>query len=823
MADDRYLALFERNPQPLFVWEKLTGRILAVNRAACEAYGFSERELQSMTVFALRKDEPEAQRMPLPEPGSVVERTHRRRDGTLRDSEMHTSEVMWEGRPAMMTLLVDVTQRNAESRRVRRIGRLYATSIQINRTIFGLPDRASILQAACDIAVKAGNFRLAWIGLLNEETKYLDVVAYAGLAVDYVRNIRVTVRDVPEGRGPMGIAMRERRVVVDNDFLNSATGKPWREDAARNELRAIICAPIFEDGSIIGALALYGSEVGMFQEDEQRLVTELTSDIGLALYDLDRRTRLALEQRVRAITTEIYELIATDAPLERVSERLRTMLAVYDVGRSAEWETVTLPLVGTVEIAAAQRHLLRSVEQLARIAIERAEARASLEHQALHDSLTDLPNRLVFADRLTQALAAAKRFDRRIAVGLLDLDRFKLVNDTLGHAQGDALLRAVALRLQSALRTDETIARMGGDEFLLIFNGLHHPSEAGDAARRLLERLEEPFTVNERELYVSGSLGLVVSKPDVDVDAGVLLQQADQAMYQAKRTGSGYAIFIDGSTDDLDASDLELENDLHRALQRDEFVLHFQPFVDAQNGEVPAVEALVRWQHPTYGMIYPERFIPLAEANGLILPIGDWVLRAACMHAAQWARDGHHVAVTVNVSARQFAQPGFQATVVQAFALSGLSAAQLWIEVTETSMMQSMAATAHVMADLKSIGVRILIDDFGTGYSSLSYLHRLPIDMLKIDRSFVSDIDPEAAPNSNGIEIARAIVGLANGLGVSVVAEGVETESQRRVLETFGCRLMQGFRFYRPVAATEISRILDAVKASAKRTRGPDG
>lgn len=808
MADDRYLALFEQNPQPLFVWEKPSGRILAVNRAACEAYGFAERDLLSMTVFLLRLGDAEAGQLPLPEPGSVIERTHRRR-GTLRDSEMHTSSVVWEGRPAMMTLLVDVTQRNAQNRQLRRIGRLYATSSRINRVIFGLPDRTSILQAACDIAVEAGDFRLAWVGLLNRESGYLDVVAHAGSAVDYVRGIRVTMRDEPEGRGPMGTAMRECRIVVDNDFLHSATGKPWREDAARHELRAIICAPILENGSLIGALALYGSEIGMFEEQEQHLITELTADIGLALHDLERQTRLALEERVRATTTDVYELIAADAPLERIGERLRMMLAVFDAGDEVERHPVTLPLLGEIQIGETQFPLVRPIEQLARIALERTATRARLEHQALHDALTGLPNRLVFADRLTQALAAAKRFDRLVAVGLLDLDRFKLVNDTLGHAEGDALLRAVALRLQAGLRADETIARMGGDEFLLIFNDLRHPSEAGNAARRLIARLDEPFAVNGRELYVSGSVGLVVSNPEVEMDAGLLLQRADQAMYQAKRTGSGYALYLDPLAEGSEASELDVENDLRRALQRDEFVLHYQPFVDGETNTAIAVEALIRWQHPTYGLLFPDRFIPLAEANGLILPIGDWVLRAACTQAAQWARDGRAIAVTVNVSARQFSQPGFQATVVQALAISGLSADRLWIEVTESSMMQSVSATAQVMADLKSIGVRILIDDFGTGYSSLSYLHRLPIDMLKIDRCFVNDDESESGSTGNGMQIARAIVGLAQGLGVDVLAEGVETESQRRRLQAFGCRLMQGFLFHYPVPATDIAAILD--------------
>jgi diguanylate cyclase (GGDEF)-like protein/PAS domain S-box-containing protein len=811
VTDDRYRALFEQNPEPLLVWEKPSGRILAANAGACDVYGYTIDTLLSMTVFQLRRQEPEYQRLPLPEDGSIIDRTQRRFDGSVRESEMHTKAVQWDGRPAFLTLLVDVTQRNADERQLRRINRLYSAASQINRVIFGLPNRKSILQAACDIAVDAGDFRLAWIGLLDSKTGYLDVAAQAGTALAYIDNIRVTIHDIPEGRGPMGTAMRECRLVVENDFLNSAAGEPWRDDAARHELRAIICAPILQGIAVVGALGLYGPEAGMFQEQEQRLITELTSDIGLALHDLERRIRLQFEERMRSTAQDVYELIASDAPTERVAERLHVMLAQHSRSGNVPTHRVMLPLIGETMVTDEQLPFLGSIEQLATIALERTAARERLEHQALHDALTDLPNRLLFADRLTQALAIARRHGRRVAVGLLDLDRFKVVNDTLGHAKGDALLRAVAARLKSGLHDDETIARMGGDEFLIIFPDLDYASEADDAARRLLALLDEPFTMHERELYVRASLGLVISDPATESDAGMLLQRADQAMYQAKRSGSGYALAPSDAQRPGGVSDLDVESDLYRALQQNELIIHYQPFVNAENDDVPAVEALVRWQHPVLGLLAPERFIPLAESSGLIISIGEWVLNTACAQAAQWARDGHDQAVTVNISARQFAQQGLQATIVQALARSGLRADRLWLEITETAVMQSVEATAQVLIDLKAIGVRILIDDFGTGYASLSYLHRLPIDMLKIDRSFVSGADGPAQRAGSGMEIARAIIGLAQGLGVDVLAEGVETDEQRLALERFGCRLMQGFLFYRPLPIADLEHVLERV------------
>ncbi|HVA33295.1 MAG TPA: GAF domain-containing protein, partial [Candidatus Baltobacteraceae bacterium] len=265
-------ALFEQNPQPVFVWEEGSGRILAANQSACDAYGFSRDEFVSMSAFDLRLEDPDSQRAPLPTAGSVVERAHRRRDGSVREGEVYTSTAHWRGKPAMMALVVDVTERNQSERQARRISRFYATASKINRTIFGLHGQAEMFQAACDIAVEAGEFPLAWIGVPNETTGFLEVAASAGSASAYLANIRVTMRgDVPEGRGPLGTAMRERRIVRENDFLNSWTATPWRSDAARHGLRALLCAPIERDGAVVAGFGLYGSDAGMFGEQETRL------------------------------------------------------------------------------------------------------------------------------------------------------------------------------------------------------------------------------------------------------------------------------------------------------------------------------------------------------------------------------------------------------------------------------------------------------------------------------------------------------------------------------------------------------------------------
>ncbi|MBV8489539.1 MAG: EAL domain-containing protein [Candidatus Eremiobacteraeota bacterium] len=747
--------------------------------------------------------------------------------------------------------------RNAEAQ-ASRIGRLYSALSKINRTIFNVPDERGVFQAACDMAVEAGDFLLAWIATPNNGATFLNTTAFAGPALGYLSTIRVSMRaDVPEGLGPLGTAMRERRIVVENDFFNSATVGPWLESAREYDLRSLICTPIVCGNRVVAGLGLYAGVPGMFGEQERTLVAQLANDIALAIERLAQSVRLHHEERLRQLVTEVYGLIAADAPLEGVFERLLAVIrerspenrpsivttrghapldfqqttaqteackAALETGAPrSTFDGVALPVaagqgevIGALGIFRSEPYvptdedmeLFKSIAQLASIATERALGRDRLEHQALHDGLTDLPNRLLFDDRLRQARAAARRRGTRVAVGLLDLDRFKVVNDTLGHTAGDELLRAVADRLRAALRVDETIARMGGDEFLLIFTDIKHPSEADVAARRLLGALEPPFYIADRELFVTASLGIVVEERHASVEHGTLLQHADKAMYRAKQSRSGYVLHGGAPAEHGDISELDLENDLHRALARDEFEQYYQPLVDGVTGRVVGAEALIRWNHPKHGILFPDRFIPLAETTGLVVPIGAWTLQKACRQAKAWETAGLDLTMSINVSARQLAQPGLQAAVVAALAKHDLRADAICLEVTESSIMESSIAAAAILNDLQSIGVRIAIDDFGTGYSSLAYLHRFPISLLKIDGSFIGESTGE---NRSGMEIARTIVALANGLGVGVLAEGVETEAQRDRLLAMGCRLMQGYLFSPPVPPDRIDEAIGRV------------
>ncbi|MHB8363576.1 MAG: bifunctional diguanylate cyclase/phosphodiesterase [Vulcanimicrobiaceae bacterium] len=470
--------------------------------------------------------------------------------------------------------------------------------------------------------------------------------------------------------------------------------------------------------------------------------------------------------------------------------------------------------------------LLQSFARIVSIALDRAADRSRLEHQTLHDTLTNLPNRLLFIDRLRQALATARRYDSRVAVGLVDLDRFKNVNDTLGHAAGDELLQRVAERFTNALQPDETLARMGGDEFLILFTHLKETNDADAAVRRVLDSLESPFHVAGRELFISASIGVVVAAPGNRIDPEALLQRADAEMYHAKRGNELYAIAVFGEgpqpTEQIHGAvsaltNLDIESDLHRALARQEFELYYQPLVDAARGRVVGVEALIRWNHPDRGLIMPDNFIPFAESTGLIVPIGSWVLETACQQARLWADAGLRLRTAINVSARTFARPDLRADIEAALARAGLEPGLLELELTETLIMDAAESNADRLRELKDLGIRIAIDDFGTGYSSLAYLHRFPIDVLKIDRSFVSSLPSDADERSGSAEIARAIISLAGSLKVAVLAEGVETPEQRAFLLAHGCSLMQGYLFAKPRPAGEIPSLIAKIENGTTR------
>jgi diguanylate cyclase (GGDEF)-like protein len=431
-------------------------------------------------------------------------------------------------------------------------------------------------------------------------------------------------------------------------------------------------------------------------------------------------------------------------------------------------------------------------------------ANQQLRHLATHDALTGLPNRVLLDDRLQQAIAHAGRDMRSFAVLVCDLDRFKLINDSLGHRAGDELLQEVARRLSAVVRTADTVARFGGDEFVLIGTSIADDEEAADLAARVMHVLQAPVRIAAIDIHTSPSIGIAIY-PDDGETVQALLAHADAAMYFAKQNGRGnfrrYVAGMHAGTEDR----VQLESDLYAAVTGKQFELYYQPKVDTQTGEVRSAEALIRWVHPTRGVVSPAEFIPLAEECGLIGAIGGWVIREACRQARAWQIDGvPTLRVSVNLSASQFRDSGLVESIRRALDDAGLQARYLEVELTESAVMSDPEQSIAILEQLSAMGVLVSVDDFGTGYSSMSYLRRFPIDKLKIDRVFINEIvsRPEDA------SIVRAIVSLAHSLRLKVVAEGVETPAQLDFLKTTGCDEYQGYHFSRPLPAAEFERLI---------------
>ncbi|HVW32364.1 MAG TPA: EAL domain-containing protein, partial [Acidimicrobiia bacterium] len=488
--------------------------------------------------------------------------------------------------------------------------------------------------------------------------------------------------------------------------------------------------------------------------------------------------------------------------LARPARRLRA--AIEAAGTD---DGVRAPVEGPAEMAAVAEAFNATIAR-------RRELEQELVHQALHDPLTGLPNRALLADRLNQAVARRARHGGAVLVAFMDLDRFKVINDSKGHPAGDALLVALARRLETTLRAGDTVARFGGDEFVVVSEGADGPGEAKAIAERLAAALKEPFAVAGEEIRITGSVGVAVGRGGESGDD--LIRNADAAMYEAKeRERGGWALYRDRIHSGV-MSRLETECELHRALEQEAFQVHYQPKYSLASADVVGVEALVRWLHPTRGLVSPADFIPICEETGLILPLGDWVLGEAARQSQSWrVNDGLHIAVSVNLSARQLMQPDLTRRVEAVLTRTGLDPADLCLEITEGTLLVDMTAAVRHLTALRGLGVRVSIDDFGTGYSSLAYLRTLPLDELKIDRSFVTSVadDPAAAA------IVASVVSLGHALGLVVVAEGAETAEQLAALRELGCDLAQGYHLGRPAPAGQLTPLL---RRSTAATWSPD-
>jgi diguanylate cyclase (GGDEF)-like protein/PAS domain S-box-containing protein len=707
---------------------------------------------------------------------------------------------------------------------------------------------AEDLHSALEVVLRKVCESTGWLlgqGWMQGETDRLECVPAAHMhtsGLDAFRKASLEMTFAP-GAGLPGKAWSSGKPV----WISDVTGEgnfPRSGVAKKVGLQAGLAVPVTSGGQVIAVLEFFVREP---RDEDERLVN-VVSSVAAQLGSVIQRKRAEAalrrsENQLRAIIDaepECVKIVAADGTLVQMNaaglamieasrpeqvigksvwgllmpeyrEPFRVFAEKVLQGEKGEMEFEIVGLKGTHRWLESHAVSLPNEQggppfllSITRDISERKQVERRLKQMAHFDSLTDLPNRVQFIERLEQAMADADRHERLVGVVFLDLDRFKYINDSLGHEKGDILIREVAVRLSGAIRRGDTVARLSGDEFALVLADMGHVDDAVYVAQKILDVFRQPFRVAGHELFVTASMGITLYPFD-DRGAQDLLRNADVAMYRAKETGKNTYQFYVAEMTAMATERLSLENDLRSALERGELSLHYQPIADCKNGRLLGMEALLRWKHPVRGMISPALFIPLAEETGFIIPIGEWVLRTACEQCRAWHRQGFpSLYIAVNLSARQFHQRDLAASIYGILQETGLNPAFLGLELTEGLIMQQAESSVVTLRELKAMDIRISIDDFGTGYSSLGYLKRFPIDVLKIDQSFVRDIPGD----TDDAAIASTIITMAHSLGLKVVAEGVETAAQLKFMREHGCDAMQGYHLSKPLPAEQFEAFL---------------
>lgn len=740
-----------------------------------------------------------------------------------------------------LALVVANARAQAERERHERIRAGYNRTLELLATGATLSEAMTALVRAIEQEMTTGPCSVL---ILDQDGTRLRLGAAPSLPEEYNRAVDGT--EIGPRAGSCGTAAHRGELVIVEDIETDPLWERYRALALSHGLRACWSQPIFSsDRRVLGTFAMYARSPYRPSSDDVRLIEIAAQVAGIAIERKRAEESLrASEHRLRAIVSNSADGIITIdegggiESFNPAAERIFGYTAPEVLGRNV---SVLMPdrsqhnqyLQGYAQtghgqtIGVGPREVIgrrqdgstfpmdlavsempldggRRFVGIVRDITERKHAQEQLSYLAHYDPLTNLPNRLLFQDRLAQSAINAARHDRVVGVMFLDLDRFKTINDTLGHEVGDAVLKAVAERLNRCMREGDTVARLGGDEYAIVLADMAHAEDAANVARRILDEFSHPVQAGRHELYATASIGITLYPTD-DERVDQLLKNADTAMYRAKETGRNTYQFYTADMNAKAIERLDLETHLRRAQERDEFLLHYQPQIDLSTGRIVGVEALIRWSRPGRGMVPPVEFIPVAEETGLIASIGQWVLRAALAQAKTWLDAGlPRVRVSVNVSPRQFRLPEFPSTVARILREAGLPPHLLEMEVTESLLVEHEPGVLARFSKLREMGVRFAIDDFGTGYSSLSYLKRFPIDTLKIDRSFVANL----AADPDHSAIASAIVSLAHSLRLHVVAEGVETATQAAFLRSLGCDSAQGYLYSKPLPADAVEPLL---------------
>ncbi len=761
---------------------------------------------------------------------------------------------------------IAIERKHAEGR-IARLTNLYRAHSEISKFIVRATSECALLAEVCRIAVEFGGMRMAWIGMPEESTALFRPLAAHGEGLEYLEGLNVSSSaDVPEGCGPAGRAFREGRPQTVQNFSTDSETAPWHQRAHAFDFRSAGAFPIQRAGKVYATLSVYSSRRSSFDRESCELLEEITKDVGFALDSLDgRRERKAAlealrrsEQHFRAYFERSMIGMAATGPDRRwieVNDALCAMLGytreqmlatswtelTHFDGRSDTddgWARLCDGQIEEYEAEERYRHkdghavhtriagrAVRAapggpMDYVVLLVMDISELKRSAEliwKQANLDILTELPNRYLFQQRLAREIEQDHGDGRLLALLFIDLDEFKEVNDTLGHDIGDALLVAVARRISACVRASDTVARLGGDEFTVILPQLENRNIADRLAQTIIARLAEAFPLRNQSIFLSASVGITIFPSDAQTVDG-LLRNADQAMYAAKHQGRNQVGFFTAELQQEAQKRLHLINDLRGALAAGQFQVYFQPVVDLVSRRICGAEALLRWNHPTRGLVLPGEFITLAEETGLIIGIGEWVFREAARWAKRWVQClGADFWVSVNNSPVQFRDAEKILARLEYLREIGLPGKNITIEITEGLLLEADDTVTALLQLLHGGGMRVAIDDFGTGYSSLSYLHRLQIDCLKIDQSFIRNLGTERGTNA----ISEAIIVMAHKLGLSVVAEGVETTEQMGFLVASDCDYAQGYLFSRPVPPEHFEDLIREGRLVAQR-EGPD-